>query len=224
VCNAHKKSDENFRQIKIICKTFQPRILNIKSSCSIESAASKQQPRTHAPLTRRLTKHHQATVTGMPRDANSVRKAAAVIGESVAAKRQRKTTEFVGGVLGLQGKPLVPAGDDGEFEIAAIVDIRLSPVQFRVRWKGFGATEDTWESVVGLKAAKRKVDAVKVERVIDLFEKCEWEQKQVLSLEDKNDKLHDKVELMRNIHEEDEVLLIEMAAYDRLISWISWTR
>ena len=127
-------------------------------------------------------------------------------------------------VLGPQGKPPVPAGDDGEFEVAAIVDIRLSPVQFRVRWKGFGATEDTWESVVGLKAAKRKVDAVKVERFIDLFEKCEWEQKQVLSLEDKNDKLHDKVELMRNIHEEDEVLLIEMAAYDRLSSWISWTR
>ena len=106
----------------------------------------------------------------MPRDANSVRKAAAVIGESVAAKRQRKTTEFVAGVLGLQGKPPVPAGDDAEFEVAAIVDMRLSPVQFRVRWKGFGSTGDTWEPVVGLKAAKRKVDAFKVGRCIDLFE------------------------------------------------------
>jgi hypothetical protein len=148
----------------------------------------------------------------MPHDANSVRKAAAVTGESAAGKRQRKTTEFVAGVLGLQGKPPVPAGDDAEFEVAAIVDMRLSPVQFRVRWKGFGSTGDTWEPVAGLKAAKRKVDAFKVGRFIDLFEKYEWGQKQVLSLEDKNDKLHDKVELMQNIHEEDEVLLTDMAA------------
>jgi hypothetical protein len=146
--------------------------------------------------------------------ANSIRK---------AEKRQRRACEYMAGVIGPQGQPPVPAGDDDEYEVAAIVDIRLSPdqlagamntgaVQFRVRWKGFGAAGDTWESVAGLNAAKRVVDAFKVERFIDLFEKCEWEQKQVLSLEDKNDKLLDKVELMQNIHEEDEVLLTEMVS------------
>ena len=146
--------------------------------------------------------------------------ASAVTGESAARKHQRKATEFMAGVLGPQGKPPVPAGDDAEFEVEKIVDLRLTrsvdrfsrPVEYRVRWKGFDSTGDTWEPAAGLNTAKRKVDAFKVSRFNDVYENYDNAKKEVLSLEDKNDKLHDKVELWENIHEEGEVLLKDKEA------------
>ena len=56
--------------------------------------------------------------------------------------------------------PLVVEGDEPEFEVEEIVDlkkVRGGAVQYKVKWKGYGHHEMTWEPALSMDNAKEEV-------------------------------------------------------------------